>query len=55
LDRDARAILRPFKGSIFEMKLNENLLKVDEYLEDMDDDTAVECMSIQEIEKRIGI
>ena len=49
------AILRPFDDSIFKMKLDEKLLKFDEYLEDMDDATAVDCMSIKEIKKAIGI
>jgi hypothetical protein len=49
------AILRPFDDSIFDMKPDENLLKFDEYLEDMDDNTAVECMSIEEIKRSIGI
>jgi hypothetical protein len=49
-------ILRLFKDSIFDMKLEENLLKFnDEYLEDMDDNTAVECMSDEEIKRSIGI
>ena len=49
------AILRPFDDSIFEMKPDENLLKFDEYLEDMDDNNVVECMSIEEIKRSIGI
>jgi len=49
------AILRPFDDSIFEMKPDENLLKFDEYLEEMDDNTAVESMSIEEVKKSIGI
>ena len=50
------AVLRPFDDSIFKMKPDENLLKFDEHLEDMDDATAVIiCLSIREIEKVIGI
>ena len=49
------AILRPFDDSIFEMKADENLLKFNEYLEDMDDNTIVECMSMEEIKRSIGI
>jgi hypothetical protein len=49
------AILRPFNDSIFDMKEDENLLKFDEYLENMDDNTIVECMSAEEIERSIGI
>jgi hypothetical protein len=49
------AILRPFNDNIFEMKADENLLKFDEYLEDMDDNTVVECMSMEEIKRSIGI
>jgi hypothetical protein len=49
------AILRPLDDSIFDMKPNENLLKFDEYLENMDDNTTVECMSAEEIERSIGI
>jgi hypothetical protein len=49
------AILRPFDDSIFDMKPDENLLKFDEYLEEMDDNTAVECISIEEIKRSIGI
>ena len=49
------AILRLFDDSIFEMKADENLLKFNEYLEDMDDNTIVECMSMEEIKRSIGI
>jgi hypothetical protein len=50
------AILRPsIDDSIFKMKPDENLSKFDEHLQDMDDVTAVDCMSIREIEKVIGI
>ena len=49
------AILRPFDDSIFDMKPDENLLKFDEYLEEMDDNIIVESMSIEEIERSIGI
>ena len=49
------AILRPFDDSIFKIKPDETLLKFDERLEDMDDATAVDCMSIKDIEKAIGI
>lgn len=49
------AILRSFDDSIFKMKPDENLLRFDEYLEDMDDAIAVDCMSIREIEKAIYI
>jgi hypothetical protein len=49
------AILRPFDESIFDMKPDENLLKFDEYLENKDDNTMVECMSAEEIERSIGI
>jgi hypothetical protein len=49
------AILRPFDDSIFEMKPDENLMKFDEYLEEMDDNTAVESMSIEKVKKSIGI
>ena len=38
-----------------DMKPDENLLKFDEYLEDMDDNIAVECMSVEEIKRSIGI
>ena len=49
------AILRPFDDSIFDMKPDENLLKFDEHLEEMDDSTMIECMSAGEIERSIGI
>jgi hypothetical protein len=49
------AILTPFDDSIFDMKPDENLLKFDEYLEEMDDNIAVECISIEEIKRSIGI
>jgi hypothetical protein len=45
-------ILRPsIDVSIFKMKPDENPLKFDEHLEDMDDATAADCMSIREIER----
>jgi hypothetical protein len=47
--------LRPFDDSISDMKPDENLLRFDEYLEDMDDNTAVECISVEEIKRSIGI
>jgi hypothetical protein len=37
------------------MKPDENLLKFDEYLEDMDDNTIVESMSIEGIKRSIGM
>ncbi len=49
------AILRPFDDSIFDMKPDENLLKFDEYLEEMDENIIMESMSIEEIERSIGI
>ena len=49
------AILRPFDDSIFGMKSDENILKLDEYLEDMDDNMMNECMSIEEIKRNIRI
>jgi hypothetical protein len=33
------------------MKPDENLLKFDEYLEEIDDNTEVECISIEEVKK----
>jgi hypothetical protein len=48
------AILRPFDDSIFEMNADKSVLKFHQYLEDVDN-TVVECMSIKEIKRSIGI
>ena len=52
---ESLAILRPFDESIFEMKPDEKLMRYDKYLEDMDNVTIMNSLSIEEVQKYIGI
>ena len=52
---ESLAILRPFDDSIFEMKPDEKLMRYDKYLEDMDNVTIMNSLSIEEVQKYIGI
>jgi len=46
----------PFTLKLIGQRLaSQNLLRFDEYLEGMDDNTAVEYMSIEELKRSIGI